>query len=119
MNKFFLHPSAFLQEDGKLICQYCGMEIPSDMKTSFPCSESVSAPFDREIEVNVWNCEARLVVGKKLMDLSKLRSREAKKLVRLMEKSVYDVGVSMNRSGIYPPSKKLCSYVKSLKLGEY
>jgi hypothetical protein len=112
--KFYLHPSAEVR-DGKWVCSYCGKELPQNLRTEFPCSVSVKQPFDSEIEVNVWNCEARVVVKGEIVDPDKLPMRQAIKLVRLAVDSVEAFGGAINISGIYPPSDELCSYVEQLR----
>ncbi|MBS7611474.1 hypothetical protein KEJ27_04620 [Candidatus Bathyarchaeota archaeon] len=80
--KFYIHPSAVLQ-NGKWICVRCGAELPDNtFKTSFPCSISVSTPFDERVSVDVWNCRVRVVVhGVHIADFC--NAQERKKLDRL------------------------------------
>jgi hypothetical protein len=112
--KYYVHPSAELR-DGKWVCPYCLKELPQDLCTDFPCSVSVKQPFDSEIEVNVWNCEARVVVKGEIVDPDKLPMCKAMKLVRLAVDSVEASGGAINMSGIYPPSNELCEYVEQLR----
>ena len=114
MGKYYLHPSGELA-DGKIICSYCKREMPQDFKTDFPCTVSVKPPFDDEVEVNVWNCQARVVVSGKFVDFEGLPSQQGNKLARLAEESVYKAGWGINTSGIYPASDELCKYVSQLK----
>ena len=112
--KYYVHPSAEVRE-GKWFCPYCGRELPQDLRTTFPCSLSVKQPFDSEVEVNVWNCQARVVVKGEIVDVDRLPERQAVKLVRLAVDSVEASGGAVNMSGIYPPSNALCEYVEKLR----
>ena len=122
--KFYLHPGAELR-NGRWFCQYCGRELPTDdrgfpiTQTSWPCTVSSPMPFDSEVEISVWNCQATVLVNKEAIDYDKLPKRQADKLERLAEESVYKAGGALNWSGIYPPSGELCQYISWLKRRGY
>jgi len=112
--KYYIHPSATV-EGGKMRCTYCHNVLPDgNLRTAFPCSVSVPQPFDSEVEVDVWNCETRVVFKGDFIDVETLPHPQANKLTRLAEQSVYDAGYGINTSGIYPPSHELCDYVSWL-----
>lgn len=122
--KFYLHPGAELHE-GRWICNYCGRELPVDERgmpvtqVPFPCTTSPPIPFDSEIEISVWNCQATVLINKKPIDYDMLPKRQAQKLERLAVESVERAGGAINWSGIYPPSEKLCQYIDWLKKQGY
>ena len=71
---------------------------------------------DTKIAVSVWNCEAEVIYFDKgsATPLKGDTKEINQKLQELAERSVYDAGGSMTRSGIYPPNQDLIKYVKSL-----
>ena len=71
-----------------------------------------------EVYVNVWNCQAALVVGDKTEDDFNLGPEQQEQLDQLKEKVIYDDnGGAINRSGHYYPSQEtLTNIVKLLGL---
>lgn len=102
--------------DGKFFCTYCGREVPPSLNTDFPCTVSVKQPFDENVQVDVWNCQARVFIdGKHIDEVMQITDAEKEEIDRLALESIESVGGTINRSGFYPPSDALVKYVEDLK----
>jgi hypothetical protein len=122
--KYNQHPTAEIRDGGKYYCTYCNKEIPESMQTEWPCTVSVSQPFDSEIEISVWNCQAKVLLKKTInnreehlpiAEAMQLTPAETTQITQYAEQSVEAVGM-INQSGIYPPNDALVKYINDLKL---
>jgi C4-type Zn-finger protein len=114
--KYYIHGSGELRQDGKLYCSICGRELPGNtLKQPFPCAASYETPFDEDVKISVWNCSPTVFYKNKDVEEWPLTEAEKDRLYDLAVESVEAAGGAINISGWYPPNEALCTYVAELK----